>query len=361
MKIEYTGRQTEISKDIQRLAERKLHKVAKALPRMTRAHVILTADKHRQIAEVSVHSRNLDLSAVGREHATRACRCRPRWTSSCARPSGSRPSAATARAPRPPAGRSPARPPRRRRPRSSRRRLEIPEGDPQPSPRGEADEPRRGDPRDREPGGRRARVPRCRLRSRPGALSAPGRAPGAHRARGLMAAGRSRAGERRASPRRSLRRGTRACRWRRCWTRRPPSSSSRASPGEAGLDHRVHLARVQRPGLALTGYTDYIRYGRVQIVGSSEIGYLRKLTPRGRASILARLCRCRDHLLRGHQGARAAARAGLGRADGGGPGAHDAPRVDEVHQAAVRRSSRSGWPPDCTSTPCSSTCSGWGP
>ena len=47
--------------------------------------------------------------------------------------------------------------------------------------------------------------------------------------------------------------------------------------GRAGLDHRVHLPRVQRPGLALTGYTDYIRYGRVQIVGSSEVGYLRKL------------------------------------------------------------------------------------
>ena len=42
--------------------------------------------------------------------------------------------------------------------------------------------------------------------------------------------------------------------------------------GQVGLDHRVHLARVQRPGLALTGYTDYIRYGRVQIVGSSENG-----------------------------------------------------------------------------------------
>jgi HPr kinase/phosphorylase len=50
---------------------------------------------------------------------------------------------------------------------------------------------------------------------------------------------------------------------------------------------------VQRPGLALTGYTDYIRYGRVQIVGSSEVGYLRKLAPRRRTAILAKLCRCR--------------------------------------------------------------------
>jgi HPr kinase/phosphorylase len=63
--------------------------------------------------------------------------------------------------------------------------------------------------------------------------------------------------------------------------------------GRAGLDHRVHLPRVQRPGLALTGYTDYIRYGRVQIVGSSEVGYLRKLPPRGRSAVLAKLCQCR--------------------------------------------------------------------
>ena len=64
MKIEFTGRQTEISNEVRRLAERKLQKVTRVLPRMTRAHVILTADKHRQVAEVSVHSRNLDLSAV---------------------------------------------------------------------------------------------------------------------------------------------------------------------------------------------------------------------------------------------------------------------------------------------------------
>ncbi len=64
MKIEFTGRQTEISSEVRRLAERKLEKVARVLPGVTRAHVILTADKHRQIAEVSAHSRNLDLTAV---------------------------------------------------------------------------------------------------------------------------------------------------------------------------------------------------------------------------------------------------------------------------------------------------------
>jgi HPr kinase/phosphorylase len=63
--------------------------------------------------------------------------------------------------------------------------------------------------------------------------------------------------------------------------------------GRRGLGLLVNQARVQRPGLALTGYTDYIGYGRVQIVGSSEAGYLKKLPPRERRSILDKLCRCR--------------------------------------------------------------------
>jgi HPr kinase/phosphorylase len=62
--------------------------------------------------------------------------------------------------------------------------------------------------------------------------------------------------------------------------------------GAAGLGRRIDRSRVQRPGLALSGYTDYIRYGRVQIVGSSEIGYLRKLSVRKRSEALAQLARC---------------------------------------------------------------------
>jgi HPr kinase/phosphorylase len=62
--------------------------------------------------------------------------------------------------------------------------------------------------------------------------------------------------------------------------------------GKGGLGHEILLARVQRPGLALTGYTDYIRYGRVQIMGGSEIKYLQKLAPRKRAAIVERLFDC---------------------------------------------------------------------
>jgi len=65
MKIEFTGRQTGIPDELRRLAERKLQKVGRLLPAVTRAHVILAADKHRQVAEVSVHSRHMDLAAGG--------------------------------------------------------------------------------------------------------------------------------------------------------------------------------------------------------------------------------------------------------------------------------------------------------
>jgi ribosome hibernation promoting factor len=64
MKIEFTGRQTQVPDTLRRLAERKLEKVARILPGLTRAHVVLVSEKHRQIAEVSAHSRGLDLSAV---------------------------------------------------------------------------------------------------------------------------------------------------------------------------------------------------------------------------------------------------------------------------------------------------------
>jgi putative sigma-54 modulation protein len=63
MKIEFTGRRTEVSVELRRLAERKLEKLGRVLPGITRAHVILIVDRHGQTAEISVHSRHLDLVA----------------------------------------------------------------------------------------------------------------------------------------------------------------------------------------------------------------------------------------------------------------------------------------------------------
>lgn len=53
--------------------------------------------------------------------------------------------------------------------------------------------------------------------------------------------------------------------------------------GEANLHKRITHPRVQKPGLAFAGYYDYIRPGRVQIVGESENKYLATLTPEQRS------------------------------------------------------------------------------
>jgi HPr kinase/phosphorylase len=63
--------------------------------------------------------------------------------------------------------------------------------------------------------------------------------------------------------------------------------------GRRGLRREILRSRVQRPGLALAGHTGYIQYGRVQIVGGSEVSYLTKLLPEQRARALARACRRR--------------------------------------------------------------------
>ncbi len=65
----------------------------------------------------------------------------------------------------------------------------------------------------------------------------------------------------------------------------------RVVAGRAGLRRGILLSRVQRPGLALSGHTDYIRYGRVQIVGGSEVSYLRTLPREKRRAVLTHLCR----------------------------------------------------------------------
>lgn len=47
--------------------------------------------------------------------------------------------------------------------------------------------------------------------------------------------------------------------------------------GGRHLDNRITNPRVQKPGLAFAGYYAYIKPGRVQIIGESEIEYLKTL------------------------------------------------------------------------------------
>lgn len=52
----------------------------------------------------------------------------------------------------------------------------------------------------------------------------------------------------------------------------------RVVAGSGGLHHSVKKAGLHRPGLALTGFTEYFPYDRIQIIGRAEILYLRKLS-----------------------------------------------------------------------------------
>ncbi|GAC1338097.1 MAG: HPr(Ser) kinase/phosphatase [Myxococcales bacterium] len=47
--------------------------------------------------------------------------------------------------------------------------------------------------------------------------------------------------------------------------------------GEAGLDRRVVSSRIQKPGLALTGFTEHIHKDRLQVFGNTELSYLATL------------------------------------------------------------------------------------
>ena len=49
--------------------------------------------------------------------------------------------------------------------------------------------------------------------------------------------------------------------------------------GHAGLSRTIEWPRVQKPGLAIAGFLPYVKPHRVQILGESELSYLRTLSP----------------------------------------------------------------------------------
>src|ERR1700730_178299 len=56
--------------------------------------------------------------------------------------------------------------------------------------------------------------------------------------------------------------------------------------GAAGLDRRITSPYIQKTGLALAGFHEYLRPGRVLIFGESEIRYLESLEPSARVNSL---------------------------------------------------------------------------
>lgn len=60
--------------------------------------------------------------------------------------------------------------------------------------------------------------------------------------------------------------------------------------GEAGLGHLVQVPRIQKPGLALAGYTTNLHPDRIQVLGSTELTYLESLPVEKASAHLRQLC-----------------------------------------------------------------------
>ncbi len=60
--------------------------------------------------------------------------------------------------------------------------------------------------------------------------------------------------------------------------------------GGSGSDHRVFSPRIQKPGLALTGYTEHLHPERIQVLGNTEISYLYQADGEHARTSINRLC-----------------------------------------------------------------------
>jgi len=59
--------------------------------------------------------------------------------------------------------------------------------------------------------------------------------------------------------------------------------------GEDGLDNPITSPRIQKLGLALAGYVDYLHAGRVLLVGRTEINYLKTLSAADRKTAIKQI------------------------------------------------------------------------
>ena len=59
--------------------------------------------------------------------------------------------------------------------------------------------------------------------------------------------------------------------------------------GEKGLKRKIFSSDINRPGLALAGYTGVFQWKRIQILGETEISYLNSLNPKTRRSSLKKM------------------------------------------------------------------------
>src|SRR5258708_2808607 len=56
--------------------------------------------------------------------------------------------------------------------------------------------------------------------------------------------------------------------------------------GAGGVDRRITNPHPQKTGLALSGFDQYLRNGRVLVLGESEVRFLEALTPDERSAVM---------------------------------------------------------------------------
>ena len=61
--------------------------------------------------------------------------------------------------------------------------------------------------------------------------------------------------------------------------------------GKQGLFKKITIPRIQKPGLGLTGDTSHLHSGRLQILGRSEVDYLKGLSPKKLQNVLKEICK----------------------------------------------------------------------
>lgn len=123
MQVEYTGRQVTVTRNLRTIAEESLQRIVKILGKTTGAHIVLTAEKYRQTAEVTIKTRLLNIVAASESTSletalraalekaeTQAVRCKkklhakkrqPKEEKEAVEPALARPKRAAARAPVP--------------------------------------------------------------------------------------------------------------------------------------------------------------------------------------------------------------------------------------------------------------------
>jgi len=66
----------------------------------------------------------------------------------------------------------------------------------------------------------------------------------------------------------------------------------RLCAGEQGLGRVLTSSRIQKPGLALAGFTRFVNPTRVQIIGQTELAFVETLSMAGREEALQRFVQC---------------------------------------------------------------------